>query len=427
MNIYKSLFLIVLSLVCAKRVLVALLRVKSLHAAVDIRMKEGKTAQNRNLYLRAYYIWSAMRAMLSCSLVWCLIWSDAFAFVFSLGRGNARIGEILIYDTLWLLVVLRSGISAWVDDHLSARYQQEGGYLRGWVRISVPFFAGALLSTLAIVLLADRFDDSAPVYMHPAVCVLIALAIITGCLITYRFFEQRSRQITSLQDCPLKEKLQQLACKEEIRICNIDVVGLESDYMAFNASCLSLGRYAWLSFGRPMLDKHGEDATLASLAHELGHAKHRDSQKTILIHLAGNLLAFFLWCVTRRDTPFFSAFGFLSPSLVFSFALFFSYWYFFLLDVVFCIPLKWFARREESRADAFAVDAGFGEGLYRTLLDKDDIEVTGKWLLRFAYSYPKRSVRLNNIKQRMAKQDPSLLYIYQRTAVKKGCSFGQYS
>lgn len=80
-----------------------------------------------------------------------------------------------------------------------------------------------------------------------------------------------------------------------------------------------------------------------------------------------------------------------------------------MLDVVFCIPLKWFARREESRADAFAVDAGFGEGLYRTLLDKDDIEVTGKWLLRFAYSYPKRSVRLNNIEQRKAKQDPSLL------------------
>lgn len=411
MNTYKLLCLIGLLLVCAQKVLVALLRVKTMRSAADVRNLEGKSPQDGYGYLRAYYLyeyfrdyylWAALRAVLCCSLLWSLIRFDVFAFVFSLGGGNAGIGEVLVFDALLLLAALRSGISAFADDRLCFRHGQNGGYIRRWVRSLLPRYAGALLSSL-IIILTDMFGGSVSIHIHPALFALIALASAAAGLLVFRFFERRSRQITVLEDGPLKERLLRLARREGIRICRIDAVGRESDHMAYNACNFSFGKFAHLTFGRPLLDNFGEDAALSVLAHELGHVKHRDSQKSFLMLLAEYLPAFVLWRVTRCDMALFSAFGFPSPCLVFSFALFFACWYFVLLNAVFCIPLKWVQRRSESRADAFAVDAGLGEHLYK-FLQHDDTVIPGadKWLIRLTYRYPELSVRLADIKKRMA-------------------------
>ena len=108
------------------------------------------------------------------------------------------------------------------------------------------------------------------------------------------------------------------------------------------------------------------DEICAVFAHEMGHGLHKDTLKNQLLSFVQMLFLGVLAWLTLRTPEIFLFFGF--PGVNYGFALFLIMSVeFALIAPLFGLLVNWFSRRAEYRADAQAVQEGYGEALISAL------------------------------------------------------------
>ena len=180
------------------------------------------------------------------------------------------------------------------------------------------------------------------------------------------FFSRIFNKFTPLPDGELKEGITKLLEKNGYKVRAIKVMDASRRSTKSNAYFTGFGKMKTIVLYDTLISTMTTDEILAVFAHEMGHGLHRDTLKNhILTFLQMLVLGLLAWA-TLRHPEIFRPFGFEGVNYGFAVLLMMSV-EFALIAPLFGLVMSWFSRRAEYRADAQAVQEGYGDALIRAL------------------------------------------------------------
>lgn len=181
--------------------------------------------------------------------------------------------------------------------------------------------------------------------------VLIALFMF-GSFIFQGWFLRKFNDLTPLEEGSLKTRINELATGLGFKINRIFVMDGSKRSSHANAFLTGLGKTKEIVLFDTLIAQLTEDEVVAVMAHELGHAVHKDAPKLLTRNLIMvGVYALTLGLILTNDV-FFTSFGLEGIQLGFAFVL--------LtlvlgpIEIIFGLYTNAFSRRFEYRADAFA-------------------------------------------------------------------------
>ena len=213
----------------------------------------------------------------------------------------------------------------------------------------------------------------------------------------YPFFSRIFNKFTPLPDGELKEGITKLLEKNGYKVRAIQVMDASRRSTKSNAYFTGFGKMKTIVLYDTLVAAMTTDEILAVFAHEMGHGLHKDTLKNhILVFLQMLVLGVLAWA-TLRYPEIFRSFGFTEVNYGFALLLIMSV-EFALVSPLFGLLASWFSRRAEYRADAQAVQEGYGDALIRALkkLSRENFAdlSPSPILVALEYSHPTLSQRI---------------------------------
>ncbi len=205
--------------------------------------------------------------------------------------------------------------------------------------------------------------------------IILAVIMVVSSLFTLPL-QRLFNRFTPLPGGPLRDRLNRLFDANGYGIRSIYVMDASRRTTKTNAFCTGLGRQKKIALYDNLVNKYTEDEITAVFAHELGHAKHRDTLTLTLLQLVVYaILSLCIGCMVATDAIS-VAMGFAAGSVNMAAVLIalFSVVSEPLMTVI-RIPINLVSRRMERAADRFATENGLGEALISSLkrLSKDNL------------------------------------------------------
>lgn len=228
--------------------------------------------------------------------------------------------------------------------------------------------------------------------------LFMSLSLIMNLLYTKVFIKLFNR-LTPLEDGELREKIEALAASTGYEVRKISIMDASKRSSRLNAFFSGFGKFKHIVLFDTLVEKLDPDETVAVLAHEIGHAKHRDVVKNYLLSAVQTavyiaLLSFFL-----SSGDFSRAFGFPEVHLGFAIILFGILME--PLGIILGIPLSAISRKAEYRADRFSAENTGSEsmiGALKVLAKENYTNLTPHPLVvKMTYSHPPISDRISAI------------------------------
>ncbi len=242
-----------------------------------------------------------------------------------------------------------------------------------------------------IYLLLNEFPDTW--WLLSFLIVMLVSVILTRLapvLILPLFFK-----VVPLSDAELRERLLRLAERSQTRIRDVFQINFSSKTSAGNAMLAGWGGTRRVILSDTMLKRYTPDEIEVVMAHELGHHRHGDIPKLILLQSALMFLGFYLVNVVLKWAVL--ALGMEGISDVAAFPLFV------LVLAAFTLILSplanAYSRRVEEAADRYALAATANPGAFASMLTKlTDQNLLqsqpGKWEEILFYDHPTYSRRV---------------------------------
>ena len=218
----------------------------------------------------------------------------------------------------------------------------------------------------------------------------------------YPFFSKIFNKFTPLEDGELKDKLTALLEKHGFKVRAIQVMDASRRSTKSNAYFTGFGKMKTIVLYDTLVQAMTADEICAVFAHELGHGLHKDTLKNQIMSFVQMLVLGVLAWLTLRTPEIFTAFGFAGVNYGFAIFLIMSV-EFALIAPLFGLLVNWFSRRAEFRADAQAVQEGYGEALISALkkLTRENFGelAPAPILVKLEYSHPTLSQRIAAIEK----------------------------
>lgn len=235
-------------------------------------------------------------------------------------------------------------------------------------------------------------------------CILIALLFFV--IFLYPIFSKLSNKFTPLEDGELKDKLYALLAKYNYKVKAIKVMDASKRTTKSNAYFSGFGKTRTIVLYDNLIKAMTADEICAVFAHEMGHGLHKDTLKNNLINLFPfALIVVFAW-LTVKFPAIYTDFNF-AYGVNFGFALILLGEALSLIQPLTGLVINAVSRRAEYRADAQAVEAGYGEQLISGLkkLSKENFAdlSPSKTLVKLKYSHPPLSERIAAIENEINK------------------------
>jgi STE24 endopeptidase len=181
------------------------------------------------------------------------------------------------------------------------------------------------------------------------VCAAVIMTVIVA---LNKLFVKLFNKLTPLPEGTLKTRIQALAASTGFKVSAISVMDASRRSTKLNAFFSGLGRTREVVLFDTLIEKMSEDEINAVLAHELGHAVHKDVPRMLLqqIILFGAYLA--LFGLIAGSASLAQAFGLSGAHFGFSLLLFSIL--ISPLDLLLDIPLNVLSRKAEYAADTFS-------------------------------------------------------------------------
>lgn len=182
--------------------------------------------------------------------------------------------------------------------------------------------------------------------------MIVSVILIMNLLYT-KVFIRLFNTLTPLTEGPLYDQIVALAQETGYSLKAISVMNASRRSTRLNAFFSGFGRFKHIVLYDNLIEKCETDEVVAVLAHEIGHAKHRDVLMNFLQSALqiGATLALLLYFLTASG-PWAAAFGFTEPHLGFALLLFGILTE--PLGLLLSLPLTALSRKAEYRADGYA-------------------------------------------------------------------------
>jgi STE24 endopeptidase len=235
-------------------------------------------------------------------------------------------------------------------------------------------------------------------FLFYAWLLIMGLSLLMNILYT-KVFIRIFNKLTPLPDGELKDKIEALGTRSGYGIRGISVMDASKRSARLNAFFSGFGKFKHIVLYDTLLEKCTPDEIVSVLAHEIGHARHKDVLRNFLIsavqisvYLA--LLTFFL-----SSKEFAQAFGFQDVHMGFALILFGI-----LMEpfgILLSIPLSAISRKAEYRADGYAAEMGYRDAMVSTLkvLARENFSnlTPHPLVVKMTYSHPPVSQRIQSL------------------------------
>ena len=230
----------------------------------------------------------------------------------------------------------------------------------------------------------------------------VMMVMILGISFLYPFLSRIFNKFTPLEEGELREKLTGLLEKHGYKVRAIQVMDASRRSTKSNAYFTGFGKTKTIVLYDTLVQAMTPEEICAVFAHELGHGLHKDTLKyQVLSFVQIAVLAVLSW-LTLRTEAIFPDFGF--DRLNYGFALILIMEVeFSLISPLFGLLVNCFSRRAEYRADAQAVQEGYGAALVSALktLSRENFSNLSPHplLVKLEYSHPTLSQRIEAIEK----------------------------
>jgi STE24 endopeptidase len=244
------------------------------------------------------------------------------------------------------------------------------------------------------------FADRLWLFLLSAWAALVVIIVVVFVLNT-KVFVKIFNKLTPLPESPLRTRIEALAAEVGFSVKAVSVMDASRRSTKLNAFFSGLGKSREVVLYDTLMEKMDDDQILAVLAHELGHAVHKDvprmlGQQSIVLGLYLVLAGFVL-----QSDALAQAFGLSGAHFGFGLILFS------LLvtpfDLLLSIPLNFLSRKAEYAADAFSaryVDKQSIMGALRRLTQENLANLNPHPLyVHIHYSHPPIAERLRAIEE----------------------------
>ena len=208
-------------------------------------------------------------------------------------------------------------------------------------------------------------------------------------------------KLTELEDGELKDKIHALSRHEGYGVKAIKVMDASKRSSKLNAFFSGFGRFKTIVLFDTLVDTMDEASILAVLAHEIGHSKHKDVLKNLVVQASTTLLLLLLLSVFITYETVYAAFGLETVHIGFGLLLFSI-----VLSPVNLLLGTLFnkaSRTMEFKADRYAAKATSKEAMekaLRILSKKNFSHLTPHPLyVTLHYSHPPLKARIENIRE----------------------------
>lgn len=225
--------------------------------------------------------------------------------------------------------------------------------------------------------------------------------LMLGISFLYPFFSRIFNKFTPLEEGELKDRLTGLLEKHGYKVRAIQVMDASRRSSKSNAYFTGFGKMKTIVLYDTLVSAMTADEICAVFAHEMGHGLHKDTLKNQILTFLQMLVLGALGWLTLRSPEVFTPFGFDGVNYGFALLLIMSV-EFALLSPLFSLIVNARSRRAEFRADAQAVQEGYGDALISALkkLARENFAdlAPSPLLVKLEYSHPPLSQRIDAIR-----------------------------
>jgi STE24 endopeptidase len=224
---------------------------------------------------------------------------------------------------------------------------------------------------------------------------LVVVMLFVNILYT-KVFIKIFNKLTPLPDGELKEKIMEFAQKTGTSIKSISVMDASRRTKKLNAFFSGFGKFKSIVLFDNLIEKMSNDEIVAVLAHEIGHGKHKDTLRNLLLGLIQMGVMLYLLQLFLSWEALSVSFGFESVNIGFGLILFSV----FLspVDILLDIPLSAISRWAEYRADGYAKENGYKDAMIsalKRLAQENFANLTPHPLMvKMTYTHPPISQRI---------------------------------
>jgi STE24 endopeptidase len=224
---------------------------------------------------------------------------------------------------------------------------------------------------------------------------MVAIMVFVNILYT-KVFIRVFNKLTPLPDGELKEQIMDFAKNTGTSIKSISVMDASRRTKKLNAFFSGFGKFKSIVLYDNLIEKMNSDEIVAVLAHEIGHGKHKDTLRNLLMGLVQMGVMLYLLQLFLSWETLSISFGFESVNIGFGLILFSV----FLspVDILLDIPLSAISRWAEYRADGYAKEHGYKDAMIsalKRLAQENFANLTPHPLMvKMTYSHPPISQRI---------------------------------
>jgi len=401
---YKVLALIILTVVYVYEMLLNMISMRSMNNPIPENVSDvydPKTYRKWREYKKEKSRLSVISDTVSFAISMLLIALDvyaAFAGLFPKTPFMQMLAVILLSAVSDLLLIPFSFYNTMV-------IEEKYGFNRSskktfWLDQLKGFLIGILISVVIGSLL---------MWTHQALGDLLIIVfagamtlLLLGITFLYPVLSRIFNKFTPLEDGELKEKLTGLLEKHGYKVRAIQVMDASRRTTKSNAYFSGFGKMKTIVLYDTMIQQMTTDEICAVFAHEMGHGLHKDTLWNQVMSFLMMLVVGLLAWLTLRTPGIWPAFGFDSVNYGFAMILIMSV-EFALISPLFGLLTNYLSRKAEYRADAQAVQEGYGEALISGLkkLSRENFAdlAPSPLLVRLEYSHPTLSQRIDAIRK----------------------------
>lgn len=234
-----------------------------------------------------------------------------------------------------------------------------------WLDVVKELVLDVVINCGLYAAVSNMYGLLGPVWMTVGVFGFFSLVMIVVSCFSLTFMKINNK-FTPLEDGSLKQRLTALFEANGYRVRTVWVMDASRRTTRVNAFCTGLGKAKKVALFDNLVNNYTEDEITAVFAHELGHAKHRDTAVLTVMQLViyGMMAAVIgLLCATPDLSE---AMGFTGVNLCGVLIAVMTVYFEPLLTLL-RVPANLISRRMERNADRFAAANGLGEPLVQAL------------------------------------------------------------
>ena len=344
---------------------------------------------------------------ISCIATIVLLATDAFSAFASLFPKN----YIMQLFTVVLLVVAVDFVVGTVKSYISnMKIEQKYGFNKTSIKTFIGDAIRSLLLgfflTFGLSWLIYILHSTLGVWMIVLfVAVIFAFSLLMTFL--YPIFSRIGNKFTPLEEGELKDKLMALLEKHGYSVKAIEVMDASRRTTKLNAYFTGFGKMKTIVLYDNLLNAMSTEEICSVFAHEMGHGIHKDVLKGQILNIGYMLIMAIAVFFVAESSALYTAFGFESINYGFTYVLLGT-----ALNII--QPLTGLvinarSRKAEFRADAQAVEEGYGEATVTAFkkLAKDNFAhlAPSRINVVLEYSHPPLSERIAAVEKLMSEAE----------------------